>query len=345
MLLAAIKPADPTSRPIAESCGRVLAEAIRAPHALPSRAIALRDGWAVTAGDLVGASSYSPVLLAEPPAWIEVGQSVPAVRDALLPRDAVSALAGFFEITLAVSPGEGLRRAGEDAEAGAVLRARGERLRPVDVAIAIEAGQEFCEVVDIPVRLMAPPGHGTSHFLARFIEALGASVERVAWPGGEPGLALHGAALTIVVGRNDLSRHDGAAAALAQVGRVLAHGLALRPGENTGCGLVDGAPVILVSDRLDEALAAALTLIAPCLDALMGAGPSWRAFCGRLTRKLPSSIGMTEIALLRNTPAGLEPLAIADLTLGAIARAQAWLAIPPDSEGFPAGEAVQAFML
>ena len=347
-LLATINPVGPTPRPVRESCGRLLAEDLRAPHALPPQAVALRDGWAVTADDLVGASAYSPVMLAQPPAWIEAGRSLPTGSDALLPRDAVSTLAGSCEITLPVGPGEGIRRAGDDAEAGTVLRARGERLRPVDVAIAIEAGQEHCHVSDLTVRLIAPAGHATAGFMAQFIEGRGASVERVAASSRDPaGLAplLPGAAFAIMIGGNDLARQGGSAEALARAGQVLFHGLALRPGENTGCGFVDGAPVLLVSDRLDEALGAALMLVAPVLDALIGTAPSWPLMSGRLTRKLPSTIGVTEIALLRKTPAGLEPLAIADLTLAAIARADEWLAIPPESEGFAAGESVEAFVL
>ena len=39
------------------------------------------------------------------------------------------------------------------------------------------------------------------------------------------------------------------------------------------------------------------------------------------------------------------PLAVGDLSLEAIARADAWLAVPGGSEGFAAGTPVDAYML
>ena len=39
------------------------------------------------------------------------------------------------------------------------------------------------------------------------------------------------------------------------------------------------------------------------------------------------------------------PLAVGELSLDAIARAEAWLAVPGGSEGFAAGSPVDAYML
>ena len=62
-------------------------------------------------------------------------------------------------------------------------------------------------------------------------------------------------------------------------------------------------------------------------------------------RKIVSGLGMTEIALFRRKPEGLLPLGCGDLTLSAIAAADHWLAVPAESEGFAAGELVDAFRL
>ncbi len=104
-------------------------------------------------------------------------------------------------------------------------------------------------------------------------------------------------------------------------------------------------PVFLVPDRLEAALAIWLMLLRPCLDRLTGTPPAEAAIRGPLTRKIASTVGLTEVALLRRTPAGLEPVAVADLTLSAVAAADAWLAVPPNSEGFAAGATVEAYAL
>jgi molybdopterin molybdotransferase len=158
-------------------------------------------------------------------------------------------------------------------------------------------------------------------------------------------LRQHGADLIVVVGGTGLGHADPAAEALAQGGSLIAYGLAMRPGETSGCGVVGATPVILAPDRAESALAATLVLVRPCLDHLLAAWPGRPCVSGRLTRKIVSTVGMTEIVLLRATGQDLEPIAVADVTLAAIAQADAWLAVAPDSEGFAAGETVTAFVL
>jgi molybdopterin biosynthesis enzyme len=103
--------------------------------------------------------------------------------------------------------------------------------------------------------------------------------------------------------------------------------------------------VILVPGRFEAALAVTLMLVIPCLDYLMDATPRRATVSGSLTRKVASMVGLTDLVLLRKVEQGLEPLTTGDVTLTAIAAADAWLAVPPGSEGFAAGETVTAFPL
>jgi molybdopterin molybdotransferase len=345
---------DPRSLPIEATARRVLVEPIRSLSSVPAQAIALRDGWAVAAGDVVGASSYSPVVVTAQPPWVEVGQAMPAGTDAVLPPDAVTAQDGFAEIVAEIAPGEGIRRAGEDAPSGATLREVGERVRSSDIAVALAAGIERIVVHEARVRILSLAGpaalDASGELVARFVAAAGAAAERVGVPSRDIEAiagALSGAGpdLILLVGGTGLGHEDHAAEALAASGSLIAHGIALRPGETCGCGVVGTTPVILVPGRLQGALAAALTLALPCLDHLMRAAPRLPPLSGPLTRKVSSAVGMTEIVLLRRTGEGLEPLAAGDLTLAAIAGADAWLAVPPESEGFAVGETVAAFLL
>jgi molybdopterin biosynthesis enzyme len=135
-----------------------------------------------------------------------------------------------------------------------------------------------------------------------------------------------------------------AADVLAAEGEVLARSVALRPGEGTLCGRFGATSALVVPPRLEAALAVALALAGPCLIRLADAEPE-RPVRAPLRRKIASSLGLAEIALLRQAADGFEPLACGDLTLSAIAAADAWLAVPPESEGFPAGELVEALPL
>lgn len=342
-LLAALRPVEAETRSVAEAVGLVLSEPIVAGHGIPPHPVALRRGWAVAAADTVGASSYAPIPYPGPPALVEAGDRLGPGADAVLPLAAVSLDGGHPEITDGVAPGEGARRAGEDAAAGTVLRAAGRKVRPLDVAVASSAGAGTCSVRRARLRMASAgePDEAAAILVAGAAGEAGAAVERGA--STLAALTLPGADLVVLLG--PCAHTTQAWEALGGAGEVVASGLALRPGEGIGCGLVEGIPVLLVPGRVEEALAATMILIRPCLDRLMGAaGPA--PVTGRLTRKLSSTVGLTEIALLRDDGAGgLEPLGIADLTLTALARADAWLAVPAEREGYPAGEVVHAVRL
>ena len=80
------------------------------------------------------------------------------------------------------------------------------------------------------------------------------------------------------------------------------------------------------------------------LDRLSGLSPRQKLTLP-LARKIASSVGIAEIVLLEKIAGAWMPLAVGDISLETIARADAWLAVPGDSEGFAAGTPVDAFML
>jgi molybdopterin molybdotransferase len=165
--LAGFRPARRTaveSVGLDDALGRVPAEPLSAPHALPGFARATVDGFAVRAADTYGASEGLPsyldlageVRMGEPPG-IEVrsGAAVAIATGAPLPpgADAVvkvehtqAATAELLEVLRPVTPGEGMVRADEDAAAGAELVPAGRPLRPQDLGMLAAAG-----LTEIPV--------------------------------------------------------------------------------------------------------------------------------------------------------------------------------------------------
>ena len=64
-----------------------------------------------------------------------------------------------------------------------------------------------------------------------------------------------------------------------------------------------------------------------------------------LARKIASHVGIAEIGLLERKQDMWAALAVGELSLEAIARAEAWLVISGGSEGFAAGAPIDAYML
>src|SRR5690606_37167741 len=94
----------------------------------------------------------------------------------------------------------------------------------------------------------------------------------------------------------------------------------------------------------DHAFAGYLALVQPVLDRL--SGRSERAgIVLPLARKISSAVGLCEIALVGRERGTWMPLAVGDFSLDAMRLADAWLAIPDNSEGYAAGTLVAALPL
>jgi molybdopterin biosynthesis enzyme len=93
--------------------------------------------------------------------------------------------------------------------------------------------------------------------------------------------------------------------------------------------------------RLDAALAAFLIVGEALLRRLTGALTSEPAMPVRLARKINSTIGLAEVVPVRRVADGVEPLASGYWPAQALTRADGWVLVPPESEGFPAGTALE----
>jgi molybdopterin biosynthesis enzyme len=150
--------------------------------------------------------------------------------------------------------------------------------------------------------------------------------------------------LLVTVGGSGVGRSDAVIAALARRGEVIAHGIAVQPGRTAAVGRIGLVPVIALPGAPEQALAAWWTLALPVLDLLSGLAPRPKLTLP-LRRKIASSVGITELVLLERIEGQWMPLAVGELSLAAIARADAWLAVPGAAEGFAAGAPVDAYML
>ena len=143
---------------LADALGRVPAEPVAAPHALPGFARATVDGFAVRAADTYGASEGLPSyldLIGEarmghaPETEVRPGSAVAIATGAPLPpgADAVlkvehtqSPTPELIEVLRPATPGEGMVRADEDAAPGAELARPGRPLRAQDLGMLAAAG-------------------------------------------------------------------------------------------------------------------------------------------------------------------------------------------------------------
>jgi molybdopterin molybdotransferase len=349
-LLQRIRPVTPAELALADALGCVAAQMPPLPL-LPSRDVAAGDGWALRSSDLVGASSYSPVLLAAPPVWVEAGDPMPDNCDCVVDEDSVDRSGAIWQVLNEATPGQVVRRAGQDLPAGTVAPIAGRVITPRDLPIARSAHLQRLAVRRPRLRIVNIPAgeRVASELISDSAQAAGTEIVFIDAEGRDAASiakALDASAcdLLVTIGGTGIGRTDATVAALAKCGEILAHGLALQPGRTSAVATIGAVPAIALPGAPDQALSAWWTLGLAVLDRLAGRGSHARQSL-TLSRKIASQVGLAEIALLARADEEWMPLAVGDLSLSAIARADAWITVPGGSEGFAAGTLVDAYIL
>lgn len=310
-LFALCAPVAPRRLDLRDALGRIVAADVAAAGALPPRALALRDGYAMRSGEIAGASAYAPVALVAPPVFVRRGDAAPDGCDCLLDASAVEVSGPLAQAVQESYPGENLRRVGEDAPAGAILVPQGRRLTPADALALAQAGHRAIEARVPRVSVEGARG-AIVDFVAREAEARGATLTEDAPD------------LVVLVGAGDAASPR----------------LALEPGRDAVLTQRGATPVIVCPDAPDQALAIFHALIAPALDRLAArAAPTVRL---RLARKIASRVGIAEAVLLRAEGDAFTPLATGDWPLLCWTQATHVAILEAASEGHAAGETIAA---
>ena len=336
-----VSPVAPGSCPLAQALGCTLAEDVTV-ALLPPAPIALRDGFAVEAAAIADAGSYTPIPFATMSRRIDTGEPLPAGTDSVLPLDAVAQSGDRAGAIAAVASGDGVLAAGGDTAAHVPLRRANERLRIIDLAVLSAAGVSTTMFRAPRVCLACGSATKTAP-----IDAALAFLHRAGWSAGaelldhsrsaqhfETAMTDDRTDAVIAVGGTGSGRRDAAVNALARLGRVEMHGIAVAPGETAAFGFVGQKPVLLIPGRLDAALSIWL-LIGRYLVARLAGGQveDWSATLP-LKRKVTSTIGLTELIPVSCAGGMAEPLASGYLSLAALAQSDGWIVVPADSEGF-----------
>jgi len=340
-----VGPVEPRDEAVAAALGMTLAADVTASASHPEFALALRDGYAVRADATTDATSYTPLPLWPAPPRIGTGERMPADTDAVAALDAVSMQGTTMQALAAVAPGEGVLPAGADATPGVVLKMTGARLRRIDVAALLALGIQRVPVREPRLRVMRTGGGeiigAAAALIAGAIEAEGG----IAMPSAESStleaaLHLEDTDAVVAIGGTGSGANDRSVRALERAGKVAFHGIGITPGETTAFGYVGARPVLLLPGRLDAALAGWLTVGRRMLARLAFRLIEEQPFNAGLSRKVASPLGLAEVVPVRRRGFRVEPLASHYLPMQALTRADGWILVPADSEGYQVGTSV-----
>jgi molybdopterin molybdotransferase len=192
LFLKYIEPLDKSEvTPVSESLGRVTAEEVKAPNALPTFRRSTMDGYAVRSVDTFGASASLPAflrvvgevmmgeegainLLPDQASIIHTGGMLPDDADAVVQIEHTQSFSegdtikDRFEIEVfnAVAPGQNVIQVGEDVKEGEAILSEGQKVRPQDIGALLALGITDIRVTAQPlIGIMAtgdeiiPPKH------------------------------------------------------------------------------------------------------------------------------------------------------------------------------------------
>lgn len=374
--VGALAPGPAVSVPLEAAVGRVTASAVWARTSNPHYHAAAMDGVAVAAATTLGASPTSPLRLGvgRDAVWVDTGDAIPPGMDAVVMLEDLHEVGdGSVEILAAVVPWQHVRPLGEDIVATELVLPAGHTLRPVDVAAAAAAGHATLEIRQpprvavlptgselVPPGAAAGPGQivdSNSLMLAATAREWGADAERLPPLPDDFGRlraavdqALDRADIVVINAGSSAGAEDFTARVTADLGEVLVHGVAIRPGHPVVLGVARGRAVVGIPGYPVSAALALELFVAPLIDARLGRRrgrrPTLRAV---VPRAVVSPMGDDEFVRVKIGRVGERTIA-APLARGAgmitsMVRADGIVRIPRMSEGLAAGSSVDVDLL
>ena len=374
-LLDAVSPHDRTKEvPLSSADGRVLAEAVVAERNVPHYPRAAMDGYAVRAADTFGASDRSPEVLRRsedltPDSAVRVhtGSELPAGADGVVMIEQTDEFGDDVEIFDAVAEGENVAPVGEDVEQGQHLYDAGHRLRPSDLGLLKSVGVDTVTVRERPTVGVIPTGEElvqSDPEPGEVVETNGLTVSRYVerW-GGEVTYrevvtddrdALRAAIqrdltkdVVVTTGGSSVGERDLLPEVVADLGEILFHGVALKPGHPVAVGVVEETPVVVLPGYPVACIINAVQFLRPALKAVGGLPDSgFPTTEARLDRKIRSEPGIRTFARVELGEDGEGETTVTPTrasgsgVLSSVALADGWVEVPEGREGIPEGETV-----
>lgn len=371
-----LKPLPGEGVPLDQAMGRVTSEPVWARMSSPHYHSAAMDGVAVRAHETHGASRTSPLTLklGEQAVWIDTGDPIPVGFNAvIMAEDLQQTGDDDIEIMAAVADWQHVRLLGEDMVATELVLPENHRIGPSDLGAMAAAGLVQVPVRRKPVVCIIPTGTelitpGEPMEVGKIIEfnslMMAAQVEE--W-GGRPvrhaivpddfsqikeavQRALETADVVILNAGSSAGSEDYTAQVVSEVGQLLVHGIAVRPGHPVVLGAAGGTPIIGAPGYPVSCVLTMDIIAKPLISRLLGVLPPVRQRLeATMSRKVLSPMGEDEFMRVKVGRVG-ERVIATPLTRGAgvimsLVRADGLVRIPRFSEGLEAGSTVDVELL
>lgn len=361
--------------PVFEACGRVTAKAVYANICAPHYAASAMDGVAVKAKDTFGATETTPITLTgKQYTVVDTGDPVPEGCDAvIMVEEIVKNEDGSITIHGAAAPWQHIRQIGEDICAGEMILPSFVPVSPSAIGAMIAGGVRTIEVLRKPLvgiiptgdEIIAPCADPKPGDILEFNGAIFSAMVRQ-W-GAEARIypivpdqfeairdmvdkAVAECDMVLLNAGSSAGREDYSARVIRELGEVLYHGIAMKPGKPAILGCKGSTPILGVPGYPVSGIIVIEELLKPLVDQwLKIPGEKKQYVQAVLTRPVVSGLKYQEFIRVRMGYVGnklmASPLNRGSGVVSSFMKADGILEVPQGMEGYEAGSEVQVRLL
>jgi len=361
--------------PVWDACGRVTAHAVYAHICAPHYAASAMDGVAVSAKDTFGATETTPITL-NPDQFIvlDTGDPIPENCDAvIMVEDIVKNEDGTITIHGSAAPWQHIRQIGEDICAGEMVLPSHMEISPSAIGAMIAGGVLEVEVIRKPKVGIIPTGDEiippcTDPKPGDILEFNGSIFSAMVrqW-GAEAQVypivpdkfdqikamvekASSECDLVILNAGSSAGREDYSTRVIREVGEVLYHGIAIKPGKPAILGCRGAVPILGVPGYPVSGIIVIEQLLKPLVDHWLKVPAQPVQYAKAiLTRPVVSGLKYQEFVRVRMGYVGdklmASPLSRGSGVVSSFMKADGILEVPQGVEGYEAGSEVEVRLL
>ncbi|MDX1813944.1 MAG: molybdopterin molybdotransferase MoeA [Candidatus Bathyarchaeia archaeon] len=332
-----VKKCRKVSVPLNKALTRVLATDVTAEKDLPRYDKSAVDGYALRAGDTIGATQFNPVTFhlteaeevgVKQARQIWTGNPIPKGADAVIMMENTKKRDGELDAWVQLARGGNVSKKGEDVKKGETILKAGTRLKPYHIALLAAMGNTEAQVADKPQIAILATGNELAEvgsqpsenqifdsnriMLSAMCRELGAepvdlgiAKDDVAEIAEKLSTGLRKCDAMVTSGGTSVGGLDLVPDAVNNSGKpgVIVHGMALRPAMPTAIAAVDGKAVMILSGNPVAAIIGFEVFARPliCLMLGMNNAEPRPIVSAVMTRKVATALGRKNFVRVKVT--------------------------------------------
>jgi len=358
--------------------GKLSAEEVLSPKDYPAENKSAVDGYALNSKYILSASSSNPISLkiigkSEPDnpfdgvlrddetVRILTGAKLPQGADSILMDEDAIVEGEYLKVNKNLRPFQNVSFIGEDIKKGERIISRGEIISPAKLVALLETGIRNIKILDLKIGILSTGNellsgkvkNTTQYLLIETLKKYGYNPINLGIAADDyedliSKLSKEKTDVLILTGGTGPSENDLTSEFVKSTGKILFHGIKMRPGRTTGLGIIDGTPVFIISGLPVASLMALENVIDPLIRYWFNLEPIRDQFVkAKLNRAVVNTLGFRSFVRVKlNENYEAEPLKVTGSgVISSIINADGILIVPENVEGYSEGEEVNIKLL